>query len=48
MRLHLIEIANLHKKNNMGKLSPVFFYKCGGGNIPLGRICNPTAVNISI
>jgi hypothetical protein len=32
LRLHLIEIAKLHKKNNMGKLSPVLFYKCGGGN----------------
>ena len=34
LSLHFIEIANLHKKNNMGKLSPVFFYKCGGGNNP--------------
>jgi len=30
----MCEIAKIHKKNNMGKLSPVFFYKCGGGNNP--------------
>jgi len=34
LRLHLIEIAKLHKKNNMGKLSPVLFYKFVGGNNP--------------